>query len=261
MIWVPVRLSMDTSRNYPLYSSHLQPGWLFGRLRDDSDFQYKSFRDYVPLLLVVMALYLALSKTTERLGSSVSYQSLASQVVRPNRITFLTAFTAVFVVTLHGFNVVKVLFICAINYLSVILLGGTFLATPAIWAWNVGTLYAVHYYEGFAFASLSPSLAWMDEYHGLLPRWQINFNITMLRLVSFALDYHWARKAAAEGNQLQPVGTNAAPTLDARKRAEGPFALEDYSILNYLLYTLYPPLFIAGPIMTFNDFCKQVSYT
>jgi hypothetical protein len=26
---------------------------------------------------------------------------------------------------------------------------------------------------------------------GLLPRWHINFNITMLRIVSFALDYHW----------------------------------------------------------------------
>lgn len=35
-----------------------------------------------------------------------------------------------------------------------------------------------------------------DDYTGLLPRWQINYNITMLRLVSFSMDYYWATKAS-----------------------------------------------------------------
>lgn len=30
--------------------------------------------------------------------------------------------------------------------------------------------------------------------------------------------------------------------------------------MNLIAYTLYPPLYIAGPIMTFNDFICQVSY-
>ncbi len=34
----------------------------------------------------------------------------------------------------------------------------------------------------------------------------------------------------------------------------------DYSFLNYAAYTLYTPLFLAGPIMTFNDFWSQVRY-
>lgn len=29
--------------------------------------------------------------------------------------------------------------------------------------------------------------------------------------------------------------------------------------MNYIAYVLYPPLYIAGPIMTFNDFMWQVS--
>lgn len=257
MCWIPIRLSLESAKNFPIYSSHLQRGWLFGRLRDDSDFQYKSFRDYVLILFIVMIAYLALSKFSERAGTAEAYRSLTDRIIRPNRIPFLVVFTSVFLVTLHGLNVIKLLSACAINYLLARLLGGTHLATPLIWAWNVGILYAVHYYEGFSFASINNSLSWMDDYTGLLPRWQINFNITMLRLVSFGLDYHWARKAAAAGTQAGSANTTSKPILDARKRGEAPLALQDYSILNYLLYALYPPLFIAGPIMTFNDFCRQ----
>lgn len=32
----------------------------------------------------------------------------------------------------------------------------------------------------------------LDSYGGLLPRWEILFNITALRLISFNLDYYWA---------------------------------------------------------------------
>jgi D-alanyl-lipoteichoic acid acyltransferase DltB (MBOAT superfamily) len=32
-----------------------------------------------------------------------------------------------------------------------------------------------------------------------------------------------------------------------------------YSYMNYIAYVLYPPLYIAGPIITFNDFMWQVS--
>lgn len=31
-----------------------------------------------------------------------------------------------------------------------------------------------------------------------------------------------------------------------------------YTFSNYLAYILYPPLYIAGPIITFNDFMWQV---
>lgn len=36
--------------------------------------------------------------------------------------------------------------------------------------------------------------------------------------------------------------------------------MQVYSPVNYLAYILYPPLYIAGPIITFNDFMWQVSY-
>ena len=35
--------------------------------------------------------------------------------------------------------------------------------------------------------------------------------------------------------------------------------LDSYNSLNYFAYVVYPPLYLAGPIMTFNDFYWQVN--
>ena len=44
-----------------------------------------------------------------------------------------------------------------------------------------------------------------------------------------------------------------------KKRAVVFHPLATYSFGNYLAYVLYAPLYIAGPIITFNDFMWQVS--
>ena len=46
--------------------------------------------------------------------------------------------------------------------------------------------------------------------------------------------------------------------MSAKQRATTFHPLEAYSFANYLAYALYAPLYIAGPIMTFNDFMWQV---
>ena len=45
-----------------------------------------------------------------------------------------------------------------------------------------------------------------------------------------------------------------------KQRVTVPHGAEHYSALNYVAYVLYPPLYIAGPIMTFNNFMWQVSF-
>ena len=44
-----------------------------------------------------------------------------------------------------------------------------------------------------------------------------------------------------------------------KQRTSTPHSLELYSFPNFMAYALYSPLYIAGPIMTFNDFVWQVS--
>ena len=46
--------------------------------------------------------------------------------------------------------------------------------------------------------------------------------------------------------------------MSEKQRATTFHPLETYSYANYLAYALYAPLYIAGPIMTFNDFMWQV---
>jgi D-alanyl-lipoteichoic acid acyltransferase DltB (MBOAT superfamily) len=46
--------------------------------------------------------------------------------------------------------------------------------------------------------------------------------------------------------------------MNARQRASNSHPLANYNFINYIAYALYAPLYIAGPIMTFNDFYWQV---
>ena len=269
MAWVPIRLSQYDHPNFTSYSSHLQQGWLFGRLRDNSDFQYRGFRDYFPMLACVLLIYAAISHLIERAskGSGEQIRGAYTQVgsggmgspsARIARRIFLVVFTAGFVSALHGSNTPKLLACCAINYVLIKAFGGTVFATPVIWTFNIVVLYLVHFYDGFDLTVLSSLFGPLEHsWKGLLPRWQINYNITMLRLVSFGLDYHWAKQ---EQQSSRPTSAAAASKeVDPyRERCSRAHALPEYNAFNYFLYALYPPLFIAGPIMTFNDFHAQL---
>jgi D-alanyl-lipoteichoic acid acyltransferase DltB (MBOAT superfamily) len=52
--------------------------------------------------------------------------------------------------------------------------------------------------------------------------------------------------------------TQALP-LSHRDRVRSSHPLADYNMAHLIAYTLYSPLYIAGPIMTFNDFTWQVN--
>lgn len=200
-----------------------------------------------------MLVYLGLSSIAGQVRQPLWNGQNETRTPRPNRVMFLSVFTVIFVVVLHGFNVFKLLAISTANYGLTTTLGSSRISTFVIWAFNVLTLFAVHYYDGFQYGDIAESLRWMDDWTGLLPRWQINFNISMLRLVSFALDYHWSQ--LKKENQHSD---SRGPIADARERADTPVDGSDYNMLLYLLYIFYPPLFIAGPIVSFNDFTHQL---
>ena len=87
----------------------------------------------------------------------------------------------------------------------------------------------------------------------------------MLRLVSFNMDYYWACRgiglpevSMSEIAYMQHALTTGQTSLSDKHRPRVNHSLDTYSYLNYAAYALYPPLYIAGPIMTFNDFMWQV---
>jgi membrane-bound O-acyltransferase GUP1_2 len=52
---------------------------------------------------------------------------------------------------------------------------------------------------------------------------------------------------------------NLATELSTKQRPRTSHDLESYNVINYVAYVLYPPLYMAGPIITFNDFLWQVT--
>ncbi|WVO15491.1 hypothetical protein L204_103149 [Cryptococcus depauperatus] len=239
LVWVPMRLSLPTHRNYLHYSYKLSRGWLFGRQVDNSDIQYRSFRNNLPSLVLLASSYLA-----------ASFAHSCFTTVQLSRIAFITAFSAFMIILLHGTSSLKIVALLALNYY--VSKSPLSPAMRKVWPWviicgNVVLLFMNERADGYRFQDLHAKFGLLDKYSGLLPRWHIGFNITMLRQVSFGLDYVWREN----------TNSNESP-VDHRNRVRMSLPEEEYSFINYIAYCLYPPLYIAGPIMTFNDFIWQI---
>ena len=66
----------------------------------------------------------------------------------------------------------------------------------------------------------SPSLSFMDRHRGML-RWHTHYNLLLLRMISFAADYHWALLRRPPRTALPP-DTLPHPDLSIRVRMHTP---------------------------------------
>jgi hypothetical protein len=126
-----------------------------------------------------------------------------------HRISFDVMFAVIFIFALHGFSALKVLLILYTNYKLATNLPKSYVPA-ATWIFNVGILFANEMCHGYRLAEVAAFIlpsqtsasekgnqtpgwaGWIDSYGGILPRWEILFNITVLRLISFNLDYYWS---------------------------------------------------------------------
>lgn len=269
----------------------------------------------MPILFIVLGLHFVLRRLFDFLFNTVFAQPPVTSSYRAShnitrRNIFDIVFALIFLATLHSFSVIKILVILTGNYL-ISFFHPTSIANPILtWLFNIGVLFANEYFDGYRFAKVLPWLiagegagvghAMDSAYNGgLLPRWNLSFNITVLRLISYNLDHYWAakkREDTANGEEgtvlevrsLAPADRTSDEearlgvvseevedreeqlmleqkkklldpgSVSERDRIENPARYEDYGFLSYLAYVLYSPLYLAGPILTFNDFVHQV---
>lgn len=114
------------------------------------------------------------------------------------RVTYDLIFATIFLFVLHGFSAFKVFLILVINYNIATQLPRRYI--PAVtWVFSMVTLFANELCGGYPYERMAKYIpilakygAAMDSYGGLIPRWEILFNITVLRLISFNMDYYWS---------------------------------------------------------------------
>ncbi|KAL9096468.1 MAG: hypothetical protein Q9165_001465 [Trypethelium subeluteriae] len=294
MFYSPYLVSKASDPRYPIFEPLLSPGWIPGRKVDNSDAQYASFRDNIPYMAIVLILHPILRRLYDSFWLSNTYLQVqtvpgddrgltqglsaaaAADARMEQRITFDFYFALVFISALHGVSALKILLILYVNFKIAKDLPKKFVPA-ATWLFNVSILFANELCRGYPFESLvalllpsqssslgkEPSAAmslgrWLDSCGGIVPRWEVLFKITVLRLISFNFDHYWSldRRAASplEKKQLDPS------SLSERDRISTPAKPGDYTFRNYLAYALYSPLYIAGPILTFNDHISQLRY-
>ena len=177
----------------------------------------------MPYLAVLLVLHPALRKGYEYFNRTATYtqvrttasgltqglpSSAAADVRFERRISFDFFFAIIFIFALHGLSAFKVFLILFVNFKLATQLPRDYIPY-ATWFFNIGILFANEWTRGYPFSRiaavfLTPPLAgekvelgrnWgqvLDSYGGLIPRWEILFNITVLRLISFNLDYYWS---------------------------------------------------------------------
>lgn len=195
----------------------LSDGWIPGRKIDITDAQYYTFRSKLPYMGSLLIFHPLLRKAWDAVFP-IQKRSKEGNARLNQRASFDFVFAIVFLIVLHGFSALKVLLILRLNYMIATKLPRNYVPS-ATWAFNILVLFANELCHGYHYRTIAqlfmPPLqswgAWMDSYSGLMPRWQILFNITILRLVSFNMDYYWSVEKN-KSNSLE-VGSTTSSTL------------------------------------------------
>lgn len=204
-------VSQTSSPHYKLYSHLLSDGWLFGRKVDNSDGQYASFRDNIPALSVLMVIQPLLRKFYNYCIGTSSDDSPSKTLASRIRFDFISG--VVYITALHGFSAFKVLAILYLNYCVAFRLP-RHLIPGVTWTFNICILFANELAGGYHYTSilqpLTPFYAgagdlgkFLDSWGGLNSRWEVLFNITILRLIAFNMDYYWSLARDRSGSPLE----------------------------------------------------------
>ena len=138
------------------------------------------------------------------------------------RMSFDVPFCILFLFALHGFSALKIGVILYTNFLLAKRLPPSRVPI-ATWIFNILILFANEICKGYSFVRIAEILLpwsaatpnegqgpgvigdwarWLDGHRGLVPRWEISFNIVILKLISFNMDYYWSL-ASKEVNSLE----------------------------------------------------------
>lgn len=245
-----IQRSLNLSDDHSRKLHGLRRGWMFNRLNDISDAQWGNFRGNLPILTFVLGL------------STFGVITLRSQFSLEGRgmsiVWFLISLGYIFY--LHEACVVFVLSIASVNYFLAKILAKSKSYPYVLWIFNISIFLLNRIYEGYPFSLFGKHLAFLDNYRGTF-RWHICFNLVVLRMISFGCDYYLSRKENPFDQKKHIADCSICSSGNAcyHFMQERSLHVSQYSFITYLAYLLYAPLYIAGPIVSFNAFASQLN--
>jgi D-alanyl-lipoteichoic acid acyltransferase DltB (MBOAT superfamily) len=252
----------DLGGKWEGYAPGLRQGWFFHKLIDLSDIQWREFRSGAPSLVGVLAIYAIISRFVQRRWNLTSNTSNVKGSAKA-RAVWTVVFSALFLSYLHGYAVIYVFGLVTANWMLAHMVAGSRIGALCIWTANIGVLVAARLTDGFPAALVfGQHYSWLDQQDqsgwlkGVM-RWHICYNLTVLRMLSFALDLHWSK--LEERKKISEKDEKIIEAAKFRITTSLP-SPSDYNLLFALAHALYPPLYIAGPIITYQDFVWQLLY-
>lgn len=131
------------------------------RTKDNTDRQFGQFRNGLPSLLGLAAVYLFFSKAYSYF---LARRQTNQQISPYQKIPFLVTISLVILFVLHGISAFKVLLILYLNYELHNLTGLSRFTPYAIWSFNIVILFSNEIFDGYAFGKISPFLEALVSY-------------------------------------------------------------------------------------------------
>jgi len=220
----------------------LEPSY-FGIPRDNNDAQWRAWRGNLDLLLLLAAAQILLGMFVKG--------KLKETPDKTGLLVYHLIFGAAYVGYLEEAGFIYWLLFTGGNFLVINFCYKWRVFPLILWAINLGTIWCLKQYNGFGFVFFSKDLQFLESSmrHAMI-MWHIVFNMTILKMISFGMDKHWAFRQVPPSTQ--------ADSLSYRQRQETHQPLKNYNALTYYAYLLYTPLFLTGPTISFNAWISQI---
>ncbi|KAG5507371.1 hypothetical protein GH5_07469 [Leishmania sp. Ghana 2012 LV757] len=148
-----------------------------------------------------------------------------------------------------------------------------------MWMWHIAVLLLNFHSDGYRFSWLG--LSFLDDPWTPLIRWVTQYNMSVLRMISFNNDLWESARCGEERRQkslvkhartciacaqIREQHRHAAASLPQEAfscykcRTECSRHVEEFTLSAYLGYILYLPLFMAGPLSSFNAYVSFQHY-
>lgn len=246
---IVIHQSLQLSHDHHRSLFGLRRGWISNRLNDLSDAQWRNFRGNLPVLTLVLGMFTLVANA---LRSQLHLKGRGMSV-----IWFFISLS--YLSYLHGACVVYILAIASMNFILVKIFAKSMYFSCLLWIFNIFVLIWNRIYEGYSFSVFGQSFAFLDSYRGTF-RWHICFNFVIVRMISFGFDYHWALKDSRFDHKkhMQRCNICSSGKTCYLSLQEKSIQIDKFSFITYLSYLVYAPLYIAGPIISFNAFASQL---